>query len=62
MHNTENEAFVISIETNIQLVRPDIKRGKFIMQEEQTMIQVHGLLGNRFGFFFKAVEILDLLL
>ena len=55
MHKMENEAFVISIETKIQLVRPDIKRGKFSMQEEQTMIQLHELLGNRFGFFFKSI-------
>ncbi|KAL0928846.1 hypothetical protein M5K25_000770 [Dendrobium thyrsiflorum] len=27
-------------------LRPDIKRGKFSVQEEQTIIQVHALLGN----------------
>ncbi|KAK8941653.1 Myb-related protein Myb4 [Platanthera guangdongensis] len=28
-------------------LRPDIKRGKFSMQEEQIIIQLHALLGNR---------------
>ncbi|KAL8518664.1 hypothetical protein ACS0TY_009855 [Phlomoides rotata] len=28
-------------------LRPDIKRGKFSSQEEQTIIQLHALLGNR---------------
>ena len=55
MHKMENEAFVITIETNIQLVRPDIKSGNFSMQEEQTMIQLHALLGNMCGFFFKSI-------
>ncbi|KAF8653035.1 hypothetical protein HU200_062473 [Digitaria exilis] len=27
-------------------LRPDIKRGKFTLQEEQTIIQLHALLGN----------------
>ncbi|KAF7809098.1 transcription factor MYB106-like [Senna tora] len=30
-------------------LRPDIKRGKFSLQEEQTIIQLHALLGNRLG-------------
>ena len=30
---------------------PDIKRGKFTLQEEQTIIQLHALLGNRWSFF-----------
>ncbi|PWA80451.1 homeodomain-like protein [Artemisia annua] len=30
-------------------LRPDIKRGKFISQEEQTIIQLHALLGNRWS-------------
>ncbi|KAJ4745994.1 MYB-related transcription factor [Rhynchospora pubera] len=30
-------------------LRPDIKRGKFTMQEEQTIIQLHALLGNRWS-------------
>jgi myb proto-oncogene protein len=29
-------------------LRPDIKRGKFTLQEEQTIIQLHALLGNRY--------------
>ncbi|KAK8657564.1 hypothetical protein V6N13_035795 [Hibiscus sabdariffa] len=28
---------------------PDIKRGKFSLQEEQTIIQLHALLGNRWS-------------
>ncbi|KAL8532472.1 hypothetical protein ACS0TY_008896 [Phlomoides rotata] len=28
-------------------LRPDIKRGKFSLQEEQSIIQLHALLGNR---------------
>ena len=30
-------------------LRPDIKRGKFSLQEEQTIIQLHALLGNRYA-------------
>lgn len=30
-------------------LRPDIKRGKFSHQEEQTIIQLHALLGNRWS-------------
>ncbi|KAL3526539.1 hypothetical protein ACH5RR_011195 [Cinchona calisaya] len=30
-------------------LRPDIKRGKFCVQEEQTIIQLHALLGNRWS-------------
>lgn len=32
----------------INYLRPDIKRGKFSLQEEQTIIQLHALLGNRY--------------
>jgi myb proto-oncogene protein len=28
-------------------LRPDIKRGEFTAAEEQTIIQLHALLGNR---------------
>ncbi|KAG0476198.1 hypothetical protein HPP92_012627 [Vanilla planifolia] len=30
-------------------LRPDIKRGKFTTKEEQTIIQLHALLGNRWS-------------
>ncbi|XP_058226284.1 transcription factor MYB16-like [Rhododendron vialii] len=30
-------------------LRPDIKRGKFSLEEEQTIIQLHALLGNRWS-------------
>ncbi|KAM7464495.1 hypothetical protein LguiA_032616 [Lonicera macranthoides] len=30
-------------------LRPDIKRGKFSLQEQQTIIQLHALLGNRWS-------------
>ncbi|KAI3907611.1 hypothetical protein MKW98_016255 [Papaver atlanticum] len=30
-------------------LRPDIKRGKFSVQEEQSIIQLHALLGNRWS-------------
>ncbi|KAK4423723.1 Transcription factor [Sesamum alatum] len=30
-------------------LRPDIKRGNFSIQEEQTIIQLHALLGNRWS-------------
>ncbi|XVF43153.1 hypothetical protein PTKIN_Ptkin02bG0017600 [Pterospermum kingtungense] len=33
----------------INYLRPDIKRGKFSLQEEQTIIQLHALLGNRWA-------------
>ncbi|KAK6251846.1 hypothetical protein QUC31_013566 [Theobroma cacao] len=33
----------------INYLRPDIKRGKFNLQEEQTIFQLHALLGNRWS-------------
>ncbi|XVE53195.1 hypothetical protein DITRI_Ditri02bG0184400 [Diplodiscus trichospermus] len=33
----------------INYLRPDIKRGKFSLQEEHTIIQLHALLGNRWS-------------
>ncbi|KAK6133657.1 hypothetical protein DH2020_032567 [Rehmannia glutinosa] len=30
-------------------LRPDIKRGKFSLQEDETIIQLHALLGNRWS-------------
>ncbi|CAK9140052.1 unnamed protein product [Ilex paraguariensis] len=33
----------------INHLRPDIKRGQFSLQEEQTIIQLHALLGNRWS-------------
>lgn len=30
-------------------LRPDIKRGKFSFEEEQTIIQLHGVLGNKWS-------------
>ncbi|KAE8680711.1 Transcription factor MYB28 [Hibiscus syriacus] len=33
----------------INYLSPDIKRGKFSFQEEQTIIQLHALLGNRWS-------------
>ncbi|CAN4123851.1 unnamed protein product [Withania somnifera] len=33
----------------INYLRPDIKRGKFSLEEEQTIIQLHALLGNRWS-------------
>ncbi|GMI99884.1 myb domain protein 16 [Hibiscus trionum] len=33
----------------INYLRPDIKRGKFSLQEDQTIIQLHALLGNRWS-------------
>ncbi|XP_008221584.1 PREDICTED: myb-related protein 306-like [Prunus mume] len=30
-------------------LRPDIKRGKFSLQEEQSIIQLHALIGNRWS-------------
>lgn len=33
-------------------LRPDIKRGKFSLQEEQTIIQLHALLGNRYLYIY----------
>ncbi|KAJ4850747.1 hypothetical protein Tsubulata_019313 [Turnera subulata] len=34
-------------------LRPDIKRGKFSLPEEQTIIQLHALLGNRWSAIAK---------
>ncbi|GKU99541.1 hypothetical protein SLEP1_g12376 [Rubroshorea leprosula] len=33
----------------INYLRPDIKRGNFTLREEQTIIQLHALLGNRWS-------------
>ncbi|XWS64237.1 hypothetical protein CRYUN_Cryun06bG0169100 [Craigia yunnanensis] len=33
----------------INYLRPDIKRGKFSLQEEHTIIQLHAFLGNRWS-------------
>ncbi|XP_057951852.1 transcription factor MYB16-like [Malania oleifera] len=33
----------------INYLRPDIKRGKFSLEEEQTIIQLHALLGNKWS-------------
>ncbi|KAE8707349.1 Transcription factor MYB39 [Hibiscus syriacus] len=33
----------------INYLRPDIKRGKFSLQEEQTIIQLHAFLGNKWS-------------
>ncbi|XP_039065700.1 transcription factor MYB106-like [Hibiscus syriacus] len=33
----------------INYLRPDIKRGKFSLREEQTIIQLHAFLGNRWS-------------
>ncbi|XWS23164.1 hypothetical protein CRYUN_Cryun29cG0097600 [Craigia yunnanensis] len=33
----------------INYLRPDVKRGKFSLQEEQTIIQLHAFLGNRWS-------------
>lgn len=30
-------------------LRPDIKRGKFSFEEEQTIVQLHGVLGNKWS-------------
>lgn len=29
-------------------LRPDIKRGKFSLEEEETIIQLHSILGNKY--------------
>lgn len=31
----------------INYLRPDIKRGKFSKEEEDTILKLHGILGNR---------------
>jgi len=31
-------------------LRPDIKRGRFSHEEEQTIFQLHAILGNRYSF------------
>jgi myb proto-oncogene protein len=36
----------------INYLRPDIKRGNFSDEEEQSIIQLHQLLGNRYGRFY----------
>jgi transcription factor MYB, plant len=31
----------------INYLRPDLKRGNFTAEEEETIIKLHGLLGNK---------------
>ena len=38
----------------INYLRPDLKRGAFSPQEEELIIHLHSLLGNRFTFFFLS--------
>ncbi|WVY99393.1 hypothetical protein V8G54_025463 [Vigna mungo] len=33
-------------------LRPDIKRGRFSFEEEETIIQLHSVLGNKYVFDF----------
>ena len=42
-------------------LRPDIKRGEFTSNEEQTIIQLHSLLGNRY-YTFVAFSMLNIFL
>ena len=34
----------------INYLRPDLKRGNFTADEEETIIRLHGLLGNKYAF------------
>lgn len=34
-------------------LRPDIKRGRFSFEEEETIIQLHSILGNKYGYSFS---------
>ena len=31
----------------INYLRPDLKRGNFTVEEEETIIRLHGMLGNK---------------
>lgn len=42
-------------------LRPDIKRGKFSSQEEQTIIQLHALLGNRYMYCTTPCQVHSLM-
>lgn len=33
----------------INYLRPDLKRGTFSQQEEDLIVELHGVLGNRYG-------------
>ncbi|KAJ6897469.1 Transcription factor MYB83 [Populus alba x Populus x berolinensis] len=37
----------------INYLRPDLKRGAFSPQEEELIIHLHTILGNRYFFFFS---------
>jgi myb proto-oncogene protein len=41
-------------------LRPDIKRGRFSFEEEQVIIHLHGLLGNRYAHLPSLSLISDL--
>ncbi|KAE9605420.1 putative transcription factor MYB-HB-like family [Lupinus albus] len=41
-------------------LRPDIKRGPFTLEEEKLVIQLHGILGNRYLFLLLLKFMLSL--
>ena len=38
----------------INYLRPDLKRGAFSPPEEELIVHLHSILGNRFYFFFSS--------
>jgi len=34
-------------------LRPDIKRGRFSFEEEETIIQLHSIMGNKWVWTFQ---------
>lgn len=43
-------------------LRPDIKRGRFSFEEEEAIIQLHSVLGNKYVFdlfFYRGQILLD---
>ena len=39
----------------INYLRPDIKRGNFTREEEDAVIQLHQMLGNRYGAYPRII-------
>lgn len=37
-------------------LRPDLKRGEFSESEEQTIVKLHGVLGNRYNKFKSILK------
>ena len=42
----------------INYLRPDLKRGSFTSEEKQTIIDVHRIFGNKYGYIFLEIVLI----